>query len=149
VGNHARGDRLRSGVALALAPNAPRRAGKHCKFCQAKADCSALARFTADALGAQFDDLTQTPVPGPVDKATPDTAPDELVAKLAMVETVRDWANAIEKAALAAALAGVELPGFKLVHGRTNRAWADRDAAEQLARKKRATSQRRPSSRRR
>lgn len=131
------GARLTQGVGSALAVDAPRRAGKHCKFCQAKADCSALARFTADALGAQFDDLTQTPVKGPVDVFTPDTPADELALKLGFVETVRDWASAIEKAALAAALAGVELLGYKLVAGRTSRAWLDRAAAEQWARKKR------------
>lgn len=40
---------------------------------------------------------------------------------------VRAWANAVEKEALTRISLDKKIPGFKLVHGRSNRAWSNPD----------------------
>lgn len=44
---------------------------------------------------------------------------------------LRMWADAVEGYALELLLKGEAVPGFKLVAGRTNRSWADEEAAAQ------------------
>ena len=49
---------------------------------------------------------------------------EELAWLLQQVPVLRDWANRLEAYALSQLLRGQAVPGFKLVRGRTNRAWA-------------------------
>lgn len=46
---------------------------------------------------------------------------------LTKVATVRAWASAIEAEALARIALDKKIPGFKLVEGKSNRAWANED----------------------
>ena len=132
------GTTLQTAARVALEPDPPAVPGKHCKFCRARSGCAELARYTADQVGLQFDDLTQAPVATPAPPApVADLPADRLVSMLSVVDVVRDWANAVEAAALSAALSGVELPGYKVVAGRTTRAWADGDSVIAHAKKKR------------
>jgi hypothetical protein len=132
------GEDLRQAAARALAPEPPATAGRHCKFCKARAHCATLAAYTAEAVGLEFDDVSRAPVAAPPrEPPHPDTDPAQLARMLAAVDVVRDWANAVEAAALTAALAGVALPGWKVVAGRSTRKWLDPEEVIAQARKRR------------
>ena len=98
-----------------------------CKFCKAKAACPALASFVQASVGADFEDVAQR-------KAAPAAAqysPADLGVKLAAGGLIRGWCEAVEKRAHADLLAGIDVPGYKLVTGKKgNRAWRSEDDAE-------------------
>lgn len=52
---------------------------------------------------------------------------EELGNVLTKIATVRAWANAVEAEALSRITHDKKIPGFKLVEGRSNRAWANED----------------------
>lgn len=87
--------------------------GSWCQWCKAAAKCRALADFaTADVrddFAAQSKELTD----------------EEIAALLDKRDIVRNWLESLSSYALAEALAGKELPGYKLVAGRTVRKWSD------------------------
>lgn len=91
-----------------------RNAGEWCRFCRAKGGCTAIARKSLE-LHAAFagDELTA----------------EELSQVLQEVDTVTDWTAAVKQKALDMAVAGGQIPGFKLVEGRSVRAWSDQEAA--------------------
>lgn len=91
-----------------------RNAGEWCRFCRAKGGCAAIARKSLE-LHAAFagDELTA----------------EEFSQVLQEVDTVTDWAAAVKQKALDMAVAGGQIPGFKLVEGRSVRAWSDQAAA--------------------
>lgn len=90
-------------------------AGSHCRFCKAKAVCR--KRAEQNLMLAQYDfappmELENTEIPIILSKAS------ELVA----------WVNDIKEYALSQALSGVRYDGYKLVEGRSNRKYTDKDA---------------------
>ena len=89
--------------------------GEHCRFCAAKAICSARE---AEALKLFRYGLE-----------TPGTIPDEQIPDiLATLDLAEDWIADIRAYAESAALRGQRWPGFKLVRGkRPNRKWTDPD----------------------
>ncbi len=108
---------------------------EQCKFCRAKATCPALADAVADALDAEFTDLTtESPVEQErllTEMVPPAILPDDLGAKMAAVPLVEMWCKAIRARAEARLLEGHPVPGFKLVAGRRGpRDWTDAKAAE-------------------
>lgn len=105
---------------------------KGCKWCRAKADCPALAAFVTDAVGAEFEDLTKTPVK--VEEALSLQVkgdPAILAAKMSACNLIEDWIKAVRGKVESELLAGRDVPGYKLVQGRKGpRAWSDADEAE-------------------
>lgn len=90
--------------------------GDWCRFCRAKATCRARGEqygALADFAGMALDTYTD----------------DELGALLTRAKDLAAWANDLQEYALAAALEGRPLPGWKAVEGRSTRAWRDQDAA--------------------
>lgn len=87
--------------------------GEHCRFCAAKATCSARV---AEALKLFQYGLE-----------APGLIPDEQIpAILSVLNTAEAWIGDIRAYAEAQALRGQRWPGFKLVRGkRPNRRWAD------------------------
>lgn len=85
----------------------------NCRFCKAAGSCKARA----DYFLSLFDDNEET------DKITP-AAAGEILAKAAGMKA---WLEAIEKTVKDACLAGEELPGWKLVEGRTKRRYTDEE----------------------
>lgn len=99
-----------------------------CKFCKAKADCPALARCMTEATGI---DVGAAPV-----DVFPQVAIGDGVAmakKLAVLDRIEAWANAVRARAYEMLDHGLPVPGFKLVQGRKGaRKWTDEKAVEAM-----------------
>jgi hypothetical protein len=101
---------------------------EQCKYCKAKATCPALRRHVSDTVFEDFDALDSTdPLPAPASPVTPDT----LAVVYAKLDLIEQWVKAMRERAYTHALAGGDLPGFKLVAGKRGaRAWTDEEQAE-------------------
>jgi hypothetical protein len=101
---------------------------KQCRFCKAKATCSALRAEVTDIVfgAATIDEF----VPQTVDSQTGDNYLPVAMSKVGLVE---DWCKAVRAEVERRLLAGQTVDGYKLVEGRKgNRAWSDEGAVEQL-----------------
>lgn len=96
--------------------NGPQVPGDWCQFCKVKSKCRAL---TQQCIGAA--------------KNHPDPkliSPEELATDvLPILATVKTWLSGVEDYALQQALDGVQLPGWKVVEGRSVRKIIDQDGA--------------------
>lgn len=98
-------------------------AGDHCKFCKVKALCRTLAEKNLELAKHEFRD--------------PDLMElEELVPIFNQVQLLQDWVSAVGDYLLAKALEGTEVPGMKVVEGRSQRKWTDEEAIIKLLRKK-------------
>lgn len=93
------------------------KAGKHCKFCKARGECRELKDYNMKALDDQF----------PYDPQILTKA--EIAEVMKMSAEIKAWLTSVEELALTKALSGTEYPGFKIVTGRSNRKYADEEAA--------------------
>lgn len=94
--------------------------GEHCRFCRAKAQCRARAENNT-----ALEDFAQCSPGGPL-------LTDEQVGDLlARGKHLVQWYKDLEDYATKALLEGKPITGWKLVEGRSNRAFADADAAIQ------------------
>lgn len=105
---------------------------KQCRWCAAKANCPALAKFVTDAVGADFTCLaTAKESGGRVELGREDT--DGLAVKMASVDMLESWCRAVRAAVEGVLLRGEKVPGWKLVYGkRGNRVWSHAEEVEQL-----------------
>lgn len=87
--------------------------GPHCTFCKAKASCKALAEAGRDVLNRKSPDLL---------------TPREVAELLPLLTVIKNWLEAFAEGALNAAMAGTEIPGYKVVEGRSVRQYADEAA---------------------
>lgn len=104
-------------------------AGDWCRFCPAKAQCSARAKQMLE-LEPQVGSkplLSAKAGDGMSSEALLTDAEVGDVLRRAM--TLKKWVEDLEEYALSAALAGREIAGFKAVEGRGSRDWADADEA--------------------
>lgn len=99
-------------AALAFAGEGKFNPGDHCRFCRAKATCSARAKQSELAIIAKFPDPETLPV-------------DELAARLPMLQQAKAWISDVEEHLLKQAAAGIDVPGYKLVNGRSDRKYSD------------------------
>jgi hypothetical protein len=106
-------EELKPKAALAFAGEGAYVAGSHCRFCRAKAMCKANAEYNLDLAKYEF--------------ADPATLEDTEVAEiLSKADNFENWIKAVEAHALNAAVNdNKKWPGFKLVEGRSNRAYKD------------------------
>jgi hypothetical protein len=126
------GDRARAAVAAldVLQRDMLNPGEKQCRWCRAKATCPALAAQVAEVTGADFAAQTK-PVAPPVFLGTHEDDDAELAHKMALVGLVEDWCKAVLAEGERRLLAGIPVPGFKLVEGRRgSRKWADTSSAE-------------------
>ena len=111
---------------LALQDNAPRYpSDKACQWCKAKAECVALKNEIEQTLSASFDAISEIPKP---DKLTLEQISNILSSK----KLVSSFLEAVEKFAMARLSNGEDMPGFKLVAGRSNRVISDEDFAVRI-----------------
>lgn len=98
-------------------------AGDWCRFCPAKAQCSARA--------AQMLGLEPIATPGGSgETVSPSIMTDTQIGEaLARGRALVAWVTDLEEYALAASLKGQQIAGFKVVEGRGSREWADTDKA--------------------
>lgn len=105
-------------------------AGDWCRFCPAKAQCSARARqmLELEPMVGTKPLLAQNP--GPQTRDTRELLTDAQVGDvLQRARNLKKWVEDLEEYALSAALAGREVTGFKAVEGRGSREWSDLDDA--------------------
>lgn len=109
-------------IEIGLDENEDLNAGeKQCRFCKAKATCPALAKEIADVTAADFNDLTQSALPLPIN----------LGAAMSKVELVETWCKAVRAETERQLLDGLPVAGWKLVEGRKGaRSWVSEEDAE-------------------
>ena len=112
---------------LCSEPDAPRVASeKACLWCKAKPTCPELMALTESATLADFTDISVSP-----------KSPDKLSVRdlrfaLDNKKLIISWLDAVENLAFERLSAGEDFAGYKLVHGRSSRSWADPQEAEQV-----------------
>ncbi len=105
-------------------PGAPFKPGEHCRWCPIEGKCKARAKMYIDI----FDEHPQ-PKQEAADGILDARGINDLLKR---VKSFRKWCSDIESTAIDMMKAGQVLPDFKLVHGRSNRRWADEEAAEKF-----------------
>ena len=116
---------VKPSAAAAFAGEGEYRPGDWCRFCRAKAQC----RARAGASTALEDFLDASP---PAEAGTargPLLSHAEVGELLHRGKALADWYESLKEYALATCLAGGEIPGWKAVEGRSQRAWTDQGAA--------------------
>lgn len=91
------------------------KAGEHCRFCKAQAQCRAKAESIISVFPVKDEPALLTD--------------DEIGLILAKAKELVSWSNAVEDYALNAILSGKELQGWKAVEGRSVRVFSDADKA--------------------
>jgi hypothetical protein len=102
---------------LAFEGKGEQKPGEWCKFCKIKADCQARADQNLAFIEAN--------------KGKRITIA-RLADILAQADEIISWISDIKEHALNKALEGVEIPGFKLVEGRSNRQITDEESLAQI-----------------
>lgn len=107
--------------------------GEHCRFCKGKVQCRARAAHFAG-----FDKFAHQEIAGKLDgqtraqriaDGTPILSDEEVAELLEKAAGLASWYSDLQSYATEVLLAGGEMPGFKLVEGRSNRAFSNQDDA--------------------
>lgn len=108
------------------------RSGDWCRFCPARAQCSARVKRMLE-LEPQLGAIPLLALkPGDASKDAPQLLSDSEVGDiLQRAQSLKKWVEDLEAYALSAALAGREITGFKVVEGRGSRDWTDQETAFQ------------------
>lgn len=119
------------------------RPGDHCRFCRGKSQCRARAeKYSAfadfkDFIPAGKVPAEQAALPAearPILGLPPILSDDEIGDLLIQAESLVQWYKDLQAYATEALLAGRSVPGWKVVAGRSDRAFKDTDAAFQVLR---------------
>lgn len=92
--------------------------GPWCKFCKAKAICRAY--------GKQFEEIPNHELP-------PKISNKEVAYRITRLEGVDSYLKELKDYALNQLLNGYEIPGYKVVEGRSTRVWSDEKKAFDIA----------------
>lgn len=92
------------------------KAGDHCRFCKAKAECRARAEANMALAAYDFIEPALLEI-------------REVADILGKIDELVSWASDVKDYALAQALSGTKYDGWKVVAGRSNRKYTDEDAA--------------------
>lgn len=114
---------LKPAVERMRQPNAPLKAGGHCRFCPGMGVCPALLQIAQSTSKTQFD-----PIP-PRPEALTD---EELASILDRAELLDGWVSAVRAEASRRIDLGKVVPGYKLVPMRAMRKWADPKEAQRM-----------------
>jgi len=101
-------------------------AGDWCKFCPAAAICQTLNNRAFEIACAEFDSEGRAVMPKPEDMTI-----DELKLAWENAGLLKGMVASVQAYAHSQALEGKLLPETKLVNGRSNRRWKDKEAAEE------------------
>lgn len=112
---------LRAAAVATAAPDAPLHAGDWCRFCPAAPKCPVYAAKVDEIAELQFSGTGSDPA---------DMTPEAISAALDKVGIVETWANRMRAFAHDQAMAGVTIPGWKLVDKRAIRKWRDENEAQ-------------------
>jgi len=112
---------VKPAAALAWAGKGEFKAGEWCQWCKIKGTCKVRAGHNVGEVAELFK-LTDSAPPGEYQsRSAPTLTPAEIGVLLPKLDAVRKWIGEIQEAALASALSGTAIPGFKIVRGRANR----------------------------
>ena len=103
---------LKSNAQLAWDGEGEFKAGDHCQFCKAKAECRTRAEQAMELAKLDF-------------KRPPLLEDDEIESILGKIDDLVSWASDIKEYALQAALGGKKWNDWKLVEGRSNRKYTN------------------------
>lgn len=98
---------------------------KQCRFCKAQATCRALKDLTLSVALDGFEEV--------IDPTTLSNA--EIADLLPLVPLIERFTKSVKAHAHSEAESGRDVPGYKLVEGRSNRAWSDAEEAEDRLRR--------------
>ncbi len=116
---------------LALSDGAPRIPSEQgCQFCKAKGNCKPFAQFNLELIASDFECIESEWDCQALDTLTP----NEIAAILNRKSLIANWLKALELQGKTLLEDGSDLPGFKLVHTRTNREWRNPEEAAQALR---------------
>lgn len=104
-------EELRPLALLAFKGKGIRNSGDWCRFCKAKGDCPRLAAESIDTFELNHDAESLTP--------------EEFSRILPKLDTIADWVGAVKERSLSLAVQGTEIPGYKVVEGRSIRKISD------------------------
>ena len=128
------GERLKPIAQLAYGGSGTFVPGEHCRFCRGKAQCraranahTALEDFKDHALPTP--EITRANESGLLPGGSNVLTFAEIGDLLARGETLLAWFKDVQNFALTAILDGSEIPGWKAVAGRSNRAFTNQDEA--------------------
>lgn len=98
--------------------------GDGCTFCKAKAECPALRNHVVQLA---FEEFSGEEVEvRPVSRLTG----ADIAEILPHVQLIQGWLKAVESKAISEIDAGREVPGYKLVEGRSQRQWGSEELVE-------------------
>jgi hypothetical protein len=100
--------------------------GPWCRFCPALAICPLKHELAMAAAEQAFEDGTSAD--DGISPNTEDVTEAELAERLQLALRLTDWIDALKDEAALRIHRGYDVPGFKLVEGRSNRKWADEDS---------------------
>ena len=104
---------LKRAVKASAAPDAPLKAGDHCRFCAAKPLCPVMTGAVDRAVRIQLTEIK----------------PDLIGAYLKNAELLDDWIKELRGLAMQMMESGVKVPGWKPVAKRSIRKWTNEDKA--------------------
>lgn len=108
----------------ALSDNAPVIPSESaCKFCKAKGDCKALAEKNLKIAVEGFESVNAIGDLKDINTLTN----KQIAGLLPHINRITNWCKALETHALGKAEKGEEIPGYKVVEGRSIRKWNDED----------------------
>lgn len=109
---------LQPAAKLALAGEGEFKAGDHCRFCKARADCRARAEYNLELARYDF-------------RLYPKLTDTEVATILTRIDALISWAEDVKKEATKRAMEGTVYPGFKVVEGRSIRKYtSEKDVAK-------------------
>lgn len=108
---------VRPAAALAFEGKGEFKAGSHCRWCKVKATCRARADTNMAAVSYSFKNPALMTL-------------EEIGPILSIAEQLATWAKDVGEYAFEAAKSGQHIPGWKLVEGRSNRYFTDKEAAK-------------------
>ena len=88
-----------------------------------------MCKAQADSQINAFDDFKEVISDEEVQKDTALLTAEEISKALKKGEMLIDWYEALQKTALEKLLSGDEIPGYKVVEGRSSRTWTNQDEA--------------------
>jgi hypothetical protein len=100
----------------------PFKAGEWCRFCKIRATCMVKANYVMEAVTGEFEDLDAAIDKEPLTVAT--LSNEQIARILPKLGSVESWCKAIKAHAAAEVAAARPVGNYKLVEGRSNRAWA-------------------------
>lgn len=106
-------------AALAYEGKGETKCGYWCKWCRVKPLCAKMAEANLDLAKDEFKDPQLL-------------SEDRLVEVFTQLPMLKDWAESVAEYLLKQAIAGKEVPGYKVVEGRTQRKWADETQVREI-----------------